>query len=111
MAPTAARGHVRLATVYAQLNQPEPAVEQLLEAVRLEPNQPEHYQTLSRLYEQMGRLDLAIVALRDGINVAAPAAPTVQADLADRLALLYERGGMSREAEAEHQRAQTLRSR
>jgi hypothetical protein len=59
----------------------------------------------------MGRLDLAIVALRDGINVASPAAPGAQADLADRLATLYERAGRSREAEAEHHRAQTLRSR
>ncbi len=111
LAPNAARGHLRLATVYTQLNQPEPAAEQLLEAVRLEPNQPEYYQALSRLYEQMGRLDLAIVALRDGINAAASAAPALQAEMSDRLAILYERVGMSREAEAENRRAQTLRGR
>ena len=111
LAPSAARGHLKLAAAYVQMNQPEPAVEQLLEAVRLDPNQPEPYQALSRLYEQSGRLDLAIVALRDGINASASAAPTVRAELADRLAILYERAGMSREAEAEHYRAQTLRRR
>ena len=85
------------------------ARKEVVVAVRLEPNQPDPYQALSRLYEQSGRLDLAIVALRDGINASASAAPTVRAELADRLAILYERAGMSREAEAEHYRAQTLR--
>jgi tetratricopeptide (TPR) repeat protein len=109
LAPSAARGHLKLAAAYVQMNQPEPATEQLIEAVRLEPIQPEPYQALSRLYEQSGRLDLAIVALRDGINASVSAAPTVRAELADRLAILYERAGMSREAEAERYRAQTLR--
>jgi tetratricopeptide (TPR) repeat protein len=109
LAPSAARGHLKLAAAYVQMNQPEPATEQLIEAVRLEPSQPEPYQALSRLYEQSGRLDLAIVALRDGINASVSAAPTVRAELADRLAILYERAGMSREAEAERYRAQTLR--
>ena len=49
------------------------------------------------------------MALRDGINASVSTTPTVRAELADRLAILYERAGMSREAEAEHYRAQTLR--
>ena len=109
LAPSATRGHLKLAAAYLQINQPEPATEQLIEAVRLEPSQPEPYQALSRLYEQSGRLDLAIVALRDGVNASVSAPPAVRAELADRLAILYERAGMSREAEAERYRAQTLR--
>ena len=109
LAPSATRGYLKLAAAYLQINQPEQAAEQLIEAVRLEPSQPEPYQVLSRLYEQSGRLDMAIVALRDGVNALVSAPPAVRAELADRLAILYERAGMSREAEAERYRAQTLR--
>lgn len=110
LAPNSARGHAKLGMAYAQLNQAEPAAEQLLQAVRLEPDRLDYYQMLSRLYEQMGRLDLAIVALRDGIGLAANAPRPVQAEMAERLAGLYAKAGMSREAEVEALRAKSLRA-
>jgi len=110
LAPNSSRGHAKLGMAYAQLNQPEPAAEQLLQAVRLEPDRPEYYQALSRLYEQVGRLDLAIVALRDGIGAATNAPRPIQAEMAERLAGLYARVGMNREAEAEQLRAKSLRT-
>jgi tetratricopeptide (TPR) repeat protein len=110
LAPNSARGHARLGAAYAQANQFEPAAEQLLRAVRLEPDQLEYYQVLSRLYEQMGRLDLAIVSLRDGVGVASNAPRPIQAEIAERLASLYGQAGMSREAETEQLRAKILRT-
>jgi tetratricopeptide (TPR) repeat protein len=110
LAPNSARGHARLSAAYAQVNRPELATEQLLQAVRLDSDQLEYYQALSRLYEQMGRLDLAIVSLRDGVGVASNAPRPIQAEMAERLASLYERVGMSREAETEQLRAKILRT-
>lgn len=110
LAPRGARAHAALAAVLARLGQTEPAVNHLLDAIRLEPTRPEHYQALSALYEERGRLDLAIVALRDGAAAAMDAPRTTQARIADRLAALYERADMRREAEQERARAGALRS-
>ena len=109
LAPASVRAQVGLAAATARLGQRESATQHLLAAIRLDPANPEHYQTLSRLYEEMGRLDLAIVALRDGVAAASGAPRATQAAMVDRLAALYERAEMRREAEQERQRAKALR--
>lgn len=109
LAPASVRAQVGLAAATARLGQMEPAAQHLLAAIRLDPANPEHYQTLSRLYEETGRLDLAIVALRDGVAAASGAPRATQAAMLDRLAALYERAEMRREAEQERQRATALR--
>jgi hypothetical protein len=58
----------------------------------------------------MGRLDLAIVALRDGATAAMTTPRAIQAEIADRLAALYDRADMRQEAAQERARAQSLRS-
>jgi tetratricopeptide (TPR) repeat protein len=110
LAPTSARAHAALASALASLGQTEPAAEHLLQAIRLEPTNPAHYRSLSALYERSGRLDLAIVALRDGASAAAEAERGTRAEIADQLAVLYERADMGREAERERARAKALRS-
>jgi tetratricopeptide (TPR) repeat protein len=110
LAPTSAASHAGLGAAYARVGQSEPAVEHFLRAVQLEPQNPAHYRTLARLYEGLGRLDLAIVALRDGVSAAAASSPTQQAEVAEELAALYERAGMSREAALERLRVQSLRN-
>ena len=110
LAPRAVRAHAALALALARLGQTEPAASHLLDAIRLDPTNREHYQTLSTLYEQRGRLDLAIVALRDGAAAASAGPRDAQAAIADRLAALYERADMRREAEQERERAAALRS-
>jgi tetratricopeptide (TPR) repeat protein len=109
LAPASVQAQVGLAAATARLGQTESATQHLLAAIRLDPANPAHYQTLSRLYEDMGRLDLAIVALRDGVAAASGAPRATQAALADRLASLYERAEMRREAEQEWRRAKALR--
>jgi tetratricopeptide (TPR) repeat protein len=110
LAPTSARAHAGLATALAGVGQAEQAAEHLLQAIRLEPTNYAHYRALSALYERSGRLDLAIVALRDGANVAGEAQRGTQAEIADQLAALYDRADMRREAERERARAKELRS-
>jgi tetratricopeptide (TPR) repeat protein len=109
LAPASVRVQVGLAAATARLGQREAAAQHLLAAVRLDPANPEHYQTLSRLYEEMDRLDLAIVALRDGVAAASGAPRATQAAMLDRLAVLYDRAEMRRDAEQERQRAKALR--
>ncbi len=109
LAPKSARTHASLAAAYSGLGQTEPAADHLLRAIQLEPTNSEHYGTLSALYERTGRLDLAIVALRDGTAAAADAPRATQAELAERLAVLYDRAHMRREAEQERARAKVLR--
>jgi tetratricopeptide (TPR) repeat protein len=110
LAPTSARAQAGLATALAALNQIEATANQLLQTIKLEPNNPAHYQELSVLYERAGRLDLAIVALRDGATAATTAPKATQAEMADRLAALYDRAGMRQDAAQERARAQALRS-
>ena len=109
LAPASVRGQVGLATAFARLGQRESATQHLLAAIRLDPANPQHYQTLSRLYEEMGRLDLAIVAQRDGVAAASGAPAATRAAMVDQLAALYERAEMRREAEQERRRAKALR--
>jgi Flp pilus assembly protein TadD len=111
LAPASAAAQVALGSAYAQLGRAEAAAERFLRAVELEPGNPTHYRRLARLYESQGRLDLAIVALRDGLSAAAASPPTLQAEMSEELSTLYERAGMSREAERERLRAKSLRSR
>jgi tetratricopeptide (TPR) repeat protein len=110
LAPKSSRAHAGLAMALAGQGQTEPAADHLLQAVRLEPTNPEHYRALSALYERMGRLDLAIVALRDGASAARGGPRETQAEIAERLAALYDRIGMDREADQERARATTIRS-
>lgn len=110
LAPDSVRAHAGLAKASAALGQTEQAADELLKAVRLEPTNPAHYRALSALYERTGRLDLAIVALRDGASVASTGPRQAQAEIADQLAGLYDRADMVREAEQERARAQALRS-
>jgi len=109
LAPDSGRAHAGLARALTALGQTEQAADEQLKAVRLEPTNPSHYRALSALYERMGRLDLAIVALRDGASVAATSPREAQAEIADQLASLYGRADMAREAEKERARAQALR--
>ena len=111
LAPKSARAHAGLAAALAALEQTESAAEQLLASIQLDPANPIHYQRLSALYERMGRLDLAIVALRDGATAAATGPQGIQIEIADRLAALYDRADMHQDATRERARAQSLRSR
>jgi Tfp pilus assembly protein PilF len=110
LAPKSARAHVSLAGAFAALGQTESAASHLLQAARLEPTKPDHYQALSTLYERAGRLDMAIVALRDAASAAADGPQETQAEIAERLAALYERADMRREAAQERARATAIRS-
>jgi tetratricopeptide (TPR) repeat protein len=110
LAPKSARARVGLAAAFAALGQTDSAADHLLQAIRLEPTKPDHYQTLSALYERAGRLDLAIVVLRDGATAAADAPRETRAEIAERLATLYERADMRREAAQERARATAIRS-
>ena len=110
LAPKSARAHAGLAAALAALHQTESAAEQLLQSIQLDPTNPVHYQKLSALYERAGRLDMAIVALRDGATAAMTAPRGIQAEIADRLAALYERADMRQDAARERARAQSLRS-
>jgi tetratricopeptide (TPR) repeat protein len=110
LAPSSASAYARLASAQARAGQAESAAESLLQAIQLEPEDPDYYRSLARLYEGMERLDLAIVALRDGVSAAAASSPQLQAELAEGLAGLYERAGMLREAHREWDRARSLRT-
>jgi tetratricopeptide (TPR) repeat protein len=95
---------------YAKAGQADAAAERFMQAVQLDPRNPAHYRALARLYEGQGRLDLAIVALRDGVTAAAALSRNLEAEIAEELAALYDRAGMSREAEQERLRAKSLRT-
>ncbi len=110
LAPASAPAQAGLAEAYERLGQNEAAAESYLLVIRLTPNDPLPYQRLAHLYERMKRLDLAIVALRDGVSAAADSPRSLQAQLIDELASLYERAGMDREAAQERQRATVLRA-
>jgi tetratricopeptide (TPR) repeat protein len=111
LAPASVAAQVALGSAYARLGRAEAAVERFLRAVELEPGNPTHYRRLARVYEGQGRLDLAIVALRDGLSAAATSPPKLQAELSEELSALYEKAGMTREAERERLRATSLRNR
>lgn len=110
LAPKSARAHAGLAGALAALDQTDPAADQYLQTIQLDPTNAEHYQKLSALYERTGRLDLAIVALRDGATAATTAPWAIQVEIADRLAVLYDRAQMRQEASQERARAQALRA-
>jgi tetratricopeptide (TPR) repeat protein len=110
LAPTAAPAHAGLAKAYGRLGQREAAAEHLVRAIRLDPKSPELYRALSRLYVEQGRVDLAIVALRDGLEAAETWPMLRRVELAEELAALYERAGMSREAERERARVAAWRA-
>jgi len=110
LSPSSAAAHAGLGAASLRVGQSEAAAEHFLRAVQLEPQNTIHYRTLARLYEGQGRLDLAIVALRDGASAAALSSPKLQAEVSEELAALYERAGMSREAALERLRVQSLRS-
>jgi predicted Zn-dependent protease len=109
LAPSSVRALIGLAAAHVRLGQPEQAVPHLLAVVRLEPSNAEHYQMLSRIYESMGRLDLALAALRDGADISREAPRELRIQIAEHLASLYDRLDMRREAERERRRAQALR--
>lgn len=109
LAPGSAAAEIGLASAYAQAGEVEAAVEAYLRAIQLDPGNPGPYRTLARLYEGLGRLDLAIVALRDGVGAAVSASRALQAEMAEELAALYARAGMSTEAERARLRAASLR--
>ena len=110
LAPNSVEGRLGLGKAYARTGQFEPAAEQFLKVVQLQPDRVDTYQELSGVYEQMGRLDLAIVAMRDGVAAANGLAPAEQAKILERLAGLYEKAGMTRDAELQHERAKSLRT-
>jgi Flp pilus assembly protein TadD len=108
LAPASAAAHAGLGAAYARVGQAESAREHLRRAVQVEPQNPVHYKTLARFYEELGRLDLAMVALRDGGRAAALSSLQLQVELAEELAALYERAGMTSEAAQERLRAKSL---
>ena len=109
LTPASAPGRFSLAAAYANLGKPEQAAEQLIRAIDLSP-EPNYYLQLSRLYRHTNRVDLAIVALRDGVDAAATKAPTLQPDMLDELADLYERADMRHQAESARTQAKALRA-
>lgn len=110
LSPNSAQAQAGLGAAYAKAGQAEAAVERFLRAMQLEPGNPGYYRALARLYEGQGRLDLAIVALRDGVTAAATASRNLEAQMTDELATLYDRAGMSHEAGQARLRAQSLRT-
>ena len=110
LTPSSAAAQAGLGGAYARAGQIEAAVERFLRAIQLEPGNPAYYRTLAHVYEGQGRLDLAIVALRDGVSAAAVVSRGLEAQMADELAALYDRAGMSREASQARLRAQSLRA-
>jgi predicted Zn-dependent protease len=106
--PSSIPARLSLSEAYARLGQAESAADQVLRAIRLEPKNPELYRILSERYEEAGRLDLAIVAMRDGVDAAGAAPRAIQAEMSARLVLLYELAGMTREAARERKRAESL---
>lgn len=110
LSPSSAAAQAGLGLAYVKAAQTEAAVECFLRAMQLEPGNPAYYRALARLYEGQRRLDLAIVALRDGVTAAAAASRNLAAQMADELAALYDRAGMSHEAAQERLRAQSLRT-
>jgi tetratricopeptide (TPR) repeat protein len=110
LAPSSAATQAALGSAYAKAGQADAAVERFLRAVQLDPGNPTFYRLLARLYEGQGRLDLAIVALRDGVAAAAAVSRKLGSELANELAALYDRAGMSREAEMERLRAKSLQT-
>lgn len=110
LAPASVPARLALAEAHAALGQTRSAADQLEQVVRLEPGEPGHYRLLSERYEEIGRLDLAIVAMRDGIAAAAAHSRALQAELLARLMLLYEVAGMVREAAQVGERMEALKS-
>jgi tetratricopeptide (TPR) repeat protein len=108
LVPSSAAAQAGLGLAYVKAGQAEAAVERLLRAIQLEPGNPAYYRILARVYEGQGRLDLAIVALRDGVSAAVAWPRGLQAEMAEELAALYDRAGMSREAAQERLRAKSL---
>jgi predicted Zn-dependent protease len=111
LSPASTRPRLLLAETYVALGRLDAAADQLLHVVRLEPDQPRHYRDLSRLYARSGRRDLAIVALRDGLAMAASLPPAQSRELLEELAAQYEQAGMTREAARERRRASELGAR
>jgi len=109
LAPASAPARSSLAAAYMALGQKEQAAEQLMRAIDLDPD-PRYYWRLSRLYRDTGRFDLALVALRDGVDAAAAKAPALQPDMLEELAGLYEKADMRTEAESARQQATALRA-
>jgi predicted Zn-dependent protease len=110
LAPSSAAAQAGLGSAYAKAGQADAAVERFLQAMQLDPGNPIYYRVLARLYEGQGRLDLAIVALRDGVVAAGALSRKLESEMADELAALYDRAGMSREAELERLRAKSLQT-
>jgi Flp pilus assembly protein TadD len=110
LSPSSAAAQAGLGVAYAKAGQVEAAVERFLRATQLEPGNPINYRNLARLYEAQTRLDLAVVALRDGVTAAAAQSRKLEAQMTDELAALYERAGMSHEAAQARLRAQSLRT-
>jgi predicted Zn-dependent protease len=110
LSPSSVPGRLALSEAYSALGKPAAAAAELAQVTRLEPDNPAHYQLLSQRYDEAGRLDLAIVSLRDGLSVAGKASRQVQAEIASQLATYYERAGMKREAAREWSRAEALQA-
>jgi tetratricopeptide (TPR) repeat protein len=111
LSPSSIPARLALSEAYSALGKPAAAAEELVQVTRLDPDNPAHYQLLSQRYDEAGRLDLAIVSLRDGLAVAGRAASRqVQAEIASQLATFYERAGMKREAAREWSRAEALQA-
>jgi tetratricopeptide (TPR) repeat protein len=110
LAPSSAAAQAGLGSAYAKAGQADAAGERFLRAMQLDPGNPIYYRVLARLYEGQGRLDLAIVALRDGVVAAGALSRKLESEMADELAALYDRAGMSRKAELERLRAKSLQT-
>jgi predicted Zn-dependent protease len=108
LSPYSAAAQAGLGLAYVKAGQAEAAAEKVLRAVQLDPGNPAYYRILARVYEGQGRLDLAIVALRDGVSAAGASSRGLQAEMAEEPAALYDRAGMSHEAAQERLRAKSL---
>jgi tetratricopeptide (TPR) repeat protein len=74
-APDYAEGYLALAAAYRRLDEPNTALEVLLDAEKITKGTPEIYLALSELFEQEEELALAIENIRKGLDLAPMSVP------------------------------------
>lgn len=74
-APDYAEGYLVLAAAYRRLDEPNTALEVLLDAEKVTQGTPEIYLALAELFEQEDELSLAIENIRKGIDLAPMSVP------------------------------------
>jgi len=68
--PMGAEYHVLLGTIYYRRDEPQPAVSELQEAIRLDPQNPEYYYTLAMMFLKHRTADGAILVFHSALKNA-----------------------------------------